>query len=131
MTIATVQILGNVGKKPETKFAGSGTVTEFSLAVSSKDKNGQTTTWYNCAAWGKTGETIAQYVDKGDKMFVSGTFKPREYIKRDGSQGVSYEVNVTSFTFGGGSRDQKETSAAPTYNAPAYNAPADDETVAF
>jgi single-strand DNA-binding protein len=126
MTIATIQILGNVGKKPETKSAGSGTVTEFSLAVMNKDKNGQTTVWYNCAAWGKTGETIAQYVDKGDKMFVCGTFKPREYIKRDGSQGVSYDVNVTSFTFGGGNRDQKESSAAP-----AYNAPASEEDLAF
>lgn len=109
MTIATIQILGNVGKKPETKTAGSGTVTEFSLAVNSKDKNGQSSVWYNCACWGKQGETIAQYVDKGHKMFVSGTFKPREYIKKDGSQGVSYEVNVQSFTFAGGNRDQKES----------------------
>lgn len=118
MTIATIQILGNVGKKPETKSAGSGTVTEFSLAVSNKDKNGQTTVWYNCAAWGKTGETIAQYVDKGDKMFVCGTFKPREYIKRDGSQGVSYEVNVTSFTFGGTNKDRNEQPQASSHKAP-------------
>jgi single-strand DNA-binding protein len=111
MTIATIQILGNVGKKPETKQAGSGTVTEFSLAVSNKDKNGQTTTWFNCACWGKQGETIAQYVDKGDKMFVNGTFKPREYVSRDGDKRVSYEVNVTSFTFGGGDRTPKNSAS--------------------
>lgn len=123
MTIATIQILGNVGNKPETKHAGGQTVTQFSLAVSNKDKNGQTTVWYNCAAWGKIGETIAQYVDKGHKMFVSGTFRPREYVKRDGSQGVSYDVSVQSFTFGGGNKEEKP-------QASGYQA-ADSEDVAF
>ena len=121
MTAATITILGRLGKDPELKQTPSGqTVAKFSLAVTNRDKS---TTWFNCDAWAKSGEVIAQYAKKGDMLYVSGPFAPREYQGKNGSA-VSYDVNVQTFAFAGGKKDDAPAPAKSSYTPP-------EEDVAF
>lgn len=114
MTAATITILGRLGKDPETKtIPGGQSVAKFSLAVTNRDKS---TTWYNCDCWAKQGEVIAQYARKGDMLYVSGPFAPREYQGKNGAS-VSYDVNVNSFAFAGGNKTQDGAPAKSTEDA--------------
>lgn len=84
-TLNRVQLIGRLGKDPESKFTPTGKkVTHFSLAVSNhwKDKNGETkesTEWVNIEAWGRLGEVCQEYLKKGSLIFIEGRLKTDKY----------------------------------------------------
>lgn len=84
-TLNRVQMIGRLGKDPESKFTPTGKkVTHFSLAVSShwKDKSGETkesTEWVNIEAWGRLGEVCQEYLKKGSLIFLEGRLKTDKY----------------------------------------------------
>jgi single-strand DNA-binding protein len=84
-TLNRVQLIGRLGKDPESKFTPTGKkVTHFSLAVSNhwKDKNGETkesTEWVNIEAWGRLGEVCQEYLKKGSLIFLEGRLKTEKY----------------------------------------------------
>ncbi len=120
-----VILMGNLTRDVETRTTPSGqTVSNFSLAVtrSWKGQDGQTqdqTSFINCVAWGKVGEIIAQYVQKGAPLLVSGRLDQRSYEDKDGNKRQAVEVVVEDFNFVGGGRG--EGGNAPTGNAPSNN----------
>lgn len=119
-----VILMGNLTRDPETRSVSSGqTVTSFSLAVSRswKGQDGQSqeqTSFINCTAWGKTGEIIAQYVQKGNPLLVSGRLDQRSYDDKDGNKRQAVEVVVEDFNFIGGRSDDAQGAPAPRSNAP-------------
>ncbi len=84
-TLNRVQLIGNLGKDPESKFTPTGKkVTQFRLAVSNrwKDKSGETkesTEWVNIEAWGRLGEVCQEYLKKGSLIFLEGRLKTDKY----------------------------------------------------
>ena len=80
-----VQLIGRLGKDPETKFTPTGKkVTQFSVAISNhwKSKEGEAkeyTEWVNVEAWGRLGEVCAEYLKKGSLIFVEGRLKTDRY----------------------------------------------------
>lgn len=98
---ASVTLAGHLGKDPQTRHTPAGeSVTSFSLATTiNKKRDTERTTWWNCSAWGKRGEVIAQYLRKGDPILVTGEPSLRKYQTQDGRDGVSLEVNVQGFSF--------------------------------
>jgi single-strand DNA-binding protein len=84
-TLNRVQLIGRLGKDPESKFTPTGKkVCHFSLAVSNrwKDKTGETkesTEWVNMEAWGRLGEVCQEYLKKGSLVFVEGRLKTEKY----------------------------------------------------
>ncbi|MCL4268684.1 MAG: single-stranded DNA-binding protein [Anaerolineales bacterium] len=84
-TLNRVQLIGRLGKDPESKYTPAGKkVCHFSLAVSNrwKDKNGETkeaTEWVNIEAWGRLGEVCQEYLKKGSLIFVEGRLKTDKY----------------------------------------------------
>lgn len=84
-TLNRVQLIGHLGKDPESKFTPTGKkVCHFSLAVSNrwKDKNGETreaTEWVNIEAWGRLGEVCQEYLKKGSLIYVEGRLKTDKY----------------------------------------------------
>ena len=80
-----VQLIGNLGKDPESKFTPTGKkVTHFSLAVSNrwKAENGETkesTEWVNVEAWGRLGDVCQEYLKKGSLIFLEGRLKTDRY----------------------------------------------------
>ncbi len=110
-----VILMGNLTRDVEMRTTASGqNVANFSLAVGRtwKDANGETkeqTSFINCVAWGRAGETIAQYVKKGNPLLVSGRLDQRSYEDKDGNKRSTVEVNVEDFTFVGGGRGGDDT----------------------
>ena len=108
-----VILIGRLTKDPELNFAaGSGTaVTRFSLAVTRPFKKDETD-FINCIAFGKTGETIAQYLTKGRHLAVTGSIRTGSYDAKDGTKRYTTDIVVDSFEFigsgnnGGAGRDQ-------------------------
>jgi single-strand DNA-binding protein len=87
-TLNRVQLIGRLGKDPESKFTPTGKkVAHFSLAVSNrwKDKNGETkeaTEWVNIEAWGRLGEVCQEYLKKGSLIFLEGRLKTDKYEEK-------------------------------------------------
>jgi single-strand DNA-binding protein len=80
-----VQLIGYLGKDPESKFTPTGRkVTQFSVAISNrwKSKEGDAkefTEWVNIEAWGRLGEVCNEYLKKGSLVFVEGRLKTDRY----------------------------------------------------
>ena len=104
-----VIIVGNVTRDPELRSTPSGTqVCSFSVAVnrSYKDNSGsqvENVSFFDCSAWGKQGETIAQYVKKGSGILVSGRLEQRSWEDKEGQKRSRVEIVVEDFNFIGGS----------------------------
>jgi len=115
-------ILGNLGRDPEMTYTPSGlAVCKFSIATSRKGKDGQDITqWHRCTAFGKTGELISQYVNKGNQLYVEGEITYGQYEK-DGVTRYTTDIIVREFNFisgggGGGHQGGYQGSGAPQSN---------------
>lgn len=68
------------------------------------------TTWFRCVAWGQAAEFAAQYLRKGDAVFVQGSIEERSWEDKDGQKRTVWEVRVSrvnSLMPRGGSRTSK------------------------
>ncbi len=108
---SNITISGHLGRDAERKQVGASSVCEFSIAVTSKKKDGDSTAWYRCTIWGKRGDSLAPHLAKGTAVIVGGEFMPREFDGKDGGTRTSLEVNVSSFSFAGSKADGGSSTA--------------------
>lgn len=105
MSMAQIQLLGNLGRDPEMNYTPDGTaVTKFSIAVSKKVKDAEETTWFNCVAWRGLAEMLSKHLRKGQMVFVQGDLNVRQYTTKDGRSGTSLDVTVDKFQFAGSAK---------------------------
>lgn len=57
------------------------------------------TNWYNCTAWGKTGEMISRSFRKGMRINISGDLVIRDYTDKNGASRTSVDIRVDSFDY--------------------------------
>lgn len=116
--MAEIQISGNVGQS-ELKFTQGGSAyLRFSVAENHRKKTGNEwvddgTTWWNCTAWDRQAEALAEAVVKGARVVVTGTVRSREYEK-DGETRTAYGINA------------RTVGVVPKLDAPRPSAPAAD-----
>lgn len=124
--INKVILIGRLTKDPELRFAaGSGTaVSRFTVAVNRQFKKDETD-FINCVAFGKTAETISQYLRKGRQIAVTGSIRTGSYDAKDGTKRYTTDVAVESFEFIG----NKDSSATPSSTTRATDTGYDDMTV--
>ena len=97
----TTTLLGRVGKDAEVKEVGERDVMNFSVAHTEKwkGKDGQEqerTTWVNCSRWFKRGSAkVANYIKKGNLIFVEGEPSARGYTNAAGEVVGSLELRIT------------------------------------
>ena len=75
-----VQLIGRLGKDPESKFTPTGKkVAHFSIAISQRWKTGgeskEYTEWVYIEAWGRLGEVCQEYLKKGSLVYLEGRLK--------------------------------------------------------
>lgn len=107
-------LLGRLTAKPELRTTPNGqTVCTFNVATNetyvSNGEKKQITDFHNVVAWGKAGEVIEQYLDKGDQILLSGRNTTRTWEKQDGGKGYKHEIILKDFEFVGGNK-RKESS---------------------
>jgi single-strand DNA-binding protein len=103
MALCKVMIIGNLGADPEMRYTPSGRpVTQFNVAVNQSTKNQQSgewveaTDWFRVSVWGDRAERAAENLRKGNRVFVEGRFKTREFEGRDGQKRTSLELTADS-----------------------------------
>jgi single-strand DNA-binding protein len=93
-----VQIIGNLGRDPETRyFPDGGAVTNISVATTAKwkDKQGEQkeeTEWHRVAFFGKIAEIAGEYLKKGGQVYVEGRLKTRKWQDKDGVDKYTTEI---------------------------------------
>lgn len=104
-SVNKVILLGNVGKDPEIRSTGGGTlVANFNIATSDRAKNASgewvdRTEWHNLVAYGRTAEIVRDYVRKGSKLYVEGKIQTRSWEdKTSGEKKYRTEIIVNDLS---------------------------------
>ena len=101
MALCKVMIIGNLGSDPEMRYTPSNrAVTQFNVAVNQSTKNQQTgewveeTDWFRVSVFGDRAERAAEQLRKGNRVFVEGRFRTREFEGQDGQKRTSLDVTA-------------------------------------
>ena len=101
-----LQLIGRLGQDPRTKQLQNGTqAVELFVATTepawTNDQGRQIperTTWHNVTVWGRAAKPVAQYLKKGDKVYVEGTLHSNT-VEREGGKTTYWNVDATSVEF--------------------------------
>lgn len=110
-----VILVGNLGDDPETTYTrNEKAVCRIRLATTAvwKDDKGnkqERTEWHRCVAFGKAGEIIDEYAEKGSQLYIEGHIRYDKYEK-DGITRYTTDIIIDEFQFlgGGGNRDRRD-----------------------
>ncbi len=120
-TLNKVMLIGHLGDEVKIHyFEGGNCIARFPLATNETYTNRQTgekvtnTDWHNIVVRNKAAEICEKYLSKGDKVYVEGRLKNRQWQGEDGNTRYTTEVHVQDFTF----LSTKKESMANTQQAP-------------
>lgn len=128
-----VLLMGNLTRDIELRHlpTSNTAVANIGLAVNrrfrtAEGENREETTFVDCEAWGRTAETMSQYLRKGRPVFIEGRLKLDQWQDKDGGNRSKMKVVVESFQFidgpageGGGSGGGEGRSSGARAPAPA------------
>jgi len=132
-TLNKVMLIGHLGDEVKTHyFEGGNCVARFPLATNETYTNRQTgekvtnTDWHNIVVRNKAAEICEKYLGKGDKVYVEGRLKNRQWQGEDGNTRYTTEVHVQDFTFLSTKKESmanaQQTSGAVPQNNPVTSA---------
>ena len=100
-TINRVELLGRVGITPEMSYTPNGAaVTRLRLATDRYRKNGEDAAdWHTIVVWGRQGEAVNTYVEKGQRIYVAGRLVQNSWQGEDGKRRYSTEVHASEVVF--------------------------------
>jgi len=111
-SVNKVILLGNVGKDPEIRSTGGGTmVANFTLATSDRFQDPQgnwqdRTEWHNLVAFKRLAEIVRDYVKKGSKLYIEGKIQTRSWDdKETGAKRYRTEIIVNDLSLLSGRDD--------------------------
>ncbi len=116
-SVNKVILVGNLGRDAELRFTpGGASVVTVSLATTEvwTDKAGgrqERTEWHRVNLWGKTADTLAEYLKKGKSIYVEGRLQTRDWVDKDGVKRYTTEIRadrVVLLSSGGGQAGQAQ-----------------------
>lgn len=90
--------IGNLGKDPDVRYDPAGkAVVNFTLACNEhyKDKAGvrqEKTEWINVVCFERNAEFAAEYLKKGNALYVRGRMQTRKWTGKDGQERWTTEI---------------------------------------
>jgi single-strand DNA-binding protein len=112
-TLNKVMLIGHLGDDVKMHyFEGGNCIGRFPLATNEVYINKTTneritsTEWHNLVVRNKAAEICEKYLSKGDKIYVEGRIKSRQWTTEDGQTKYTTEIQVTEFTFLSVKKDQ-------------------------
>jgi single-strand DNA-binding protein len=105
-TLNKVMLIGYLGEDIKMHFfEGGNCIGRFQLATNEVYVNKSTnekitsTEWHNLVVRNKAAEICEKYLSKGDKIYIEGRIKSRQWQAEDGTTKYTTEIQVTEFTF--------------------------------
>jgi single-strand DNA-binding protein len=119
MSLNKAMIIGNLGRDPEMRYTPNGqAVTQFTVAVNRNYKNQtgewqEETEWFRVVVWGQQAERAAEYLRKGNKVYIEGRLQTRQWEDQSGQKRYTTELVANQVTnLERRSRDESEEGAA-------------------
>ncbi|MEM6684938.1 MAG: single-stranded DNA-binding protein [Bacteroidota bacterium] len=130
-TLNKVMLIGHLGDEVKMHyFEGGGCIGRFPIATNESYMNKQTgervtnTDWHNIVVRNKAAEVCEKYLSKGDKIYVEGRLKNRQWQGEDGQMRYTTEIQVTDFTFLSTKQESQSNAAASASASTTTNHPA-------
>ena len=105
-TLNKVMLIGHTGDEVKMNyFEGGNCIGRFPLATNETYVNKTTgervnnTEWHSVVVRNKAAEICQKYLIKGDKVYIEGRLKTRNWQDQSGIQRYTTEVQCTEFTF--------------------------------
>ena len=97
-----ITIIGNLTDDPELRFTPSGAaVAKFRVASTPRTLDKATGEWKDgealflaCSVWRQAAENVAESLQRGARVIVSGRLRQRSYETKEGEKRTVYEVEV-------------------------------------
>ena len=98
----TITIIGNLTGDPELRFTPSGAaVANFTVASTPRTFDRQSNEWKDgetlfmrCSIWRDAAENVAESLQRGTRVIVSGRLKSRSYETKEGEKRTVVEMDV-------------------------------------
>lgn len=110
-SVNKVILVGNLGREAELRYTpGGAPVATITMATTEAwtDKSGQKqekTEWHRVVIWGKTAESLSEYLTKGKQVYIEGRLQTREWTDKDGQKRFTTEIRSDRIVLlGGGER---------------------------
>jgi single-strand DNA-binding protein len=142
-----VILIGNLGQDPETRTTPGGTtVTNIRIATTESwtdrvtGEKKESTEWHTVVLWNRLGEIAAEYLRKGQQVYIEGRLQTRKWQDKQGNDRYTTEIVASDMQMLGGrsgavpqeTRDARDTgSSRPAAAAPAAAGPDFDDDIPF
>ena len=107
-SVNKVILVGNLGRDAELRYTpGGAAVATLNMATTEvwNDKAGQRqekTEWHRVVLWGKSAESLSEYLTKGKQIYVEGRLQTRQWDDKDGNKRYTTEIKADRITLLGG-----------------------------
>ena len=108
-SVNKVILVGNLGRDAELRYTpGGAPVATLNLATTEvwNDKaSGQKqekTEWHRIVLWGKSAESLSEYLTKGKQIYVEGRLQTRKWQDKDGNDKYTTEIRGDRIVLLGG-----------------------------
>ena len=106
-------LMGRLTRDPEIRYGGPNNtcIARFSLAVDRRYKreDGPAADFFNCTAFGRTGEFVEKYLQKGTKVVLDGEIQNNNYQNKDGQTVYGFQVIANSIEFAESKKAQEDS----------------------
>lgn len=113
-----IVIKGRLTRSPELKTIqgknGDMSVCSFSVAVNRRF--GEEADFFDCQAWGKTGEFVNKFFNKGQEILICGEMQCHPYENKDGQKRYPWRLNASQIEFCGSKKDNDNSNMSPLPN---------------
>ncbi len=98
----TITLIGNLVDDPDLRFTPSGAaVANFRVASTPRTFDRQANEWkdgetlfLSCSVWRQAAENVAESLQRGMRVIVTGRLKSRSYETREGEKRTVFEIDV-------------------------------------
>lgn len=133
-----VQIIGNLGGDPETRYTAGGTaVANFSVATTERWKDKQSgeqqeqTEWHRVVFFGRLAEIAGEYLKKGASVFVQGRLQTEKWTDKEGVERYTTKIIGGDLRMLGGKpeggQQQRQAGGSRPQSAPPQQQFGDDD----
>jgi len=112
MSFARVTVAGFIGKIERKKATSGKEYVQVSIPVGRKERDKETTNWYEARFWGRDADMVEQHFEKGKGIIVSGTLQCSIFYRKDGTAGLDLMIPFAQYDFPPTRRDEEASQSS-------------------